>query len=86
MFLVNGASDGIKQMLYITQGNQARTGVMIPQPQYPLYTAALAELDAEAVSVCVCVCGESEVGGRVCVDLIIFNWYVLYVHLALHTI
>ncbi len=56
---MNGASDGIKQMLYITQGNQTRTGVMIPQPQYPLYTAALAELDAEPVSVCVgCVgCG-----------------------------
>lgn len=49
VFLVNGASDGIKQMLYVAQGNETRTGVMIPQPQYPLYTAAITELDAEPI-------------------------------------
>ena len=49
VFLVNGASDGIKQMLYVAQGNERKTGVMIPQPQYPLYTAAITELDAEPV-------------------------------------
>ena len=53
IYLVNGASEGIKTMLYVVMGDECsdqRTGVMIPTPQYPLYTAALAELGAHRVS------------------------------------
>ena len=53
VYLVNGASDGIKTMLYVVMGDEcspSKTGVMIPTPQYPLYTAALAELGARPVS------------------------------------
>lgn len=48
VYLSNGASDGIKRMLYLCLSkNQAlRTGVMIPIPQYPLYTASIAEMNA----------------------------------------
>ena len=40
-------------MLYIVMGDEcssSKTGVMIPTPQYPLYTAVLAELGARPVS------------------------------------
>lgn len=53
IYLVNGASEGIKTMLYVVMGDEcgdSKTGVMIPTPQYPLYTAALAELGAWPVS------------------------------------
>ena len=53
VYLVNGASEGIKTMLYVVMGDECSshmTGVMIPTPQYPLYTAALAELGAYPVS------------------------------------
>ena len=53
IYLVNGASEGIKTMLYVVMGDECsdkKTGVMIPTPQYPLYTAALAELGAWPVS------------------------------------
>ena len=52
VYLSNGASDGIKRMLYLCLSkNQAlRTGVMIPIPQYPLYTASIAEMNAFPVS------------------------------------
>ena len=53
VYLVNGASEGIKTMLYVVMGDECSadaTGVMIPTPQYPLYTAALAELGACPVS------------------------------------
>lgn len=53
VYLVNGASEGIKTMLYVVMGDECSTevtGVMIPTPQYPLYTAALAELGAHPVS------------------------------------
>ena len=53
IYLVNGASEGIKTMLYVVMGDEcsdSKTGVMIPTPQYPLYTAALAELGARPVS------------------------------------
>lgn len=52
IYLVNGASEGIKTMLYVVMGDECsatKTGVMIPTPQYPLYTAALAELGAQPV-------------------------------------
>ena len=52
IYLVNGASEGIKTMLYVVMGDECsatKTGVMIPTPQYPLYTAALAELGARPV-------------------------------------
>ena len=61
VYLVNGASDGIKTMLYVVMGDEcspAKTGVMIPTPQYPLYTAALAELGAIPVS---CVKSKSHI-------------------------
>ena len=41
-------------MLYVVMGDECSTditGVMIPTPQYPLYTAALAELGAHPVSI-----------------------------------
>ena len=49
IYLVNGASEGIKTMLYVVMSDECsalKTGVMIPTPQYPLYSAALAELGA----------------------------------------
>ena len=49
IYLLNGASDGIKSMLYTMMGS-SNTGIMIPVPQYPLYTAAIAELNAQLVS------------------------------------
>ncbi|XP_044151705.1 alanine aminotransferase 2-like [Bufo gargarizans] len=52
IFLSTGASDSIMTMLKLLvsgQGN-SRTGVLIPIPQYPLYSAALAELEAVQVN------------------------------------
>lgn len=52
IYLSTGASDSIVTMLKLLvagQGN-SRTGVMIPIPQYPLYSAALAELGAVQVN------------------------------------
>ncbi|NXK92282.1 ALAT2 aminotransferase, partial [Formicarius rufipectus] len=48
IYLSTGASDGIMNMLKLLVGGcgPSRTGVLIPIPQYPLYSAALAELDA----------------------------------------
>uniref|UniRef100_A0A4W4GNG6 alanine transaminase n=1 Tax=Electrophorus electricus TaxID=8005 RepID=A0A4W4GNG6_ELEEL len=48
IYLTTGASDGIVTMLkLLTAGEgRTRTGVMIPIPQYPLYSAAIAELGA----------------------------------------
>lgn len=51
IFLSTGASDAIVTMLklLVSGEGRARTGVLIPIPQYPLYSAALAELDAVQV-------------------------------------
>lgn len=53
VYLLNGASEGIKTMLFITMDNtnqNKRTGILIPRPQYPLYSAAIAQLNAVKVS------------------------------------
>ncbi|NWV19312.1 ALAT2 aminotransferase, partial [Origma solitaria] len=52
IFLSTGASDAIMSILklLVSGSGSSRTGVMIPIPQYPLYSAALAELDAVQVN------------------------------------
>ncbi|XP_074865174.1 alanine aminotransferase 2 isoform X3 [Carettochelys insculpta] len=52
IYLTTGASDGIFTILKIlvSGGGKSRTGVMIPIPQYPLYSAAISELDAIQVN------------------------------------
>ncbi|NXX82812.1 ALAT2 aminotransferase, partial [Urocolius indicus] len=48
IFLATGASDAIVTILklLVTGSGPSRTGVLIPIPQYPLYSAAIAELGA----------------------------------------
>ncbi|XP_034385461.1 alanine aminotransferase 2 [Cyclopterus lumpus] len=48
IYLTTGASDGIMSILKLIVSGQgsSRTGVMIPIPQYPLYSAAISELEA----------------------------------------
>lgn len=49
IILCTGASDGIKtilSMLMTGKGGTNRAGIMIPVPQYPLYSATLTEYDA----------------------------------------
>lgn len=52
IFLTTGASDGIMTILKLLVSGQgrSRTGVMIPIPQYPLYSAAISELEAVQVN------------------------------------
>nr|XP_039262873.1 alanine aminotransferase 2-like [Styela clava] len=52
IFLCTGASDGVVAMLKLLVAGEGknRTGVMIPIPQYPLYSATLSELDAHQIS------------------------------------
>ncbi|XP_061101513.1 alanine aminotransferase 2 isoform X2 [Conger conger] len=52
IFLTTGASDGIMNILklLVSGQGQSRTGVMIPIPQYPLYSAAISELGAAQVN------------------------------------
>ncbi|KAL7830900.1 hypothetical protein SRHO_G00304020 [Serrasalmus rhombeus] len=52
IFLTTGASDGIVSILrlLVSGEGRARTGVMIPIPQYPLYSAAIAEMGAVQVN------------------------------------
>ncbi|XP_039581703.1 alanine aminotransferase 1-like, partial [Passer montanus] len=52
IFLSTGASDAIVNMLklLVCGSGSSRTGVLIPIPQYPLYSAALAELEAAQVN------------------------------------
>ncbi|XP_051958907.1 alanine aminotransferase 2-like isoform X1 [Xyrauchen texanus] len=52
IYLSSGASDAIVMMLKLLVSGEgaSRTGVMIPIPQYPLYSAALAELGAVQIS------------------------------------
>nr|XP_047912465.1 alanine aminotransferase 1-like [Anser cygnoides] len=48
IFLATGASDAIVSILKLLVAGEGstRTGVLVPVPQYPLYSAALAELGA----------------------------------------
>ncbi|GAB1604840.1 alanine aminotransferase 2-like [Argonauta hians] len=49
ILLTSGASDGIKMILNVLmtgESGRKRTGVMIPVPQYPLYSATLTEYNA----------------------------------------
>ncbi|KAM7379498.1 hypothetical protein PAMP_005045 [Pampus punctatissimus] len=52
IYLTTGASDGIVTMLKLLVCGEGatRTGVMISIPQYPLYSAALAELNAVQIN------------------------------------
>lgn len=53
IFLCTGASDGIKtimKLLMTGKSGNERAGIMIPIPQYPLYTATIAEYNAYPVS------------------------------------
>ncbi|XP_067108924.1 alanine aminotransferase 2-like isoform X1 [Osmerus mordax] len=52
IYLTTGASDGIVTMLklLVCGEGEARTGIMISIPQYPLYSAALAELGAVQIN------------------------------------
>ncbi|XP_047673317.1 alanine aminotransferase 2 isoform X2 [Tachysurus fulvidraco] len=52
IYLTAGASDGIVTMLKLLVSGEgsSRTGVMISIPQYPLYSAALAELAAVQIN------------------------------------
>jgi len=51
IYLSNGASDSIKfiMKLLMKPYSESRAGVMIPIPQYPLYTATIAEYDAAQI-------------------------------------
>jgi len=50
--LCGGASDGIKAVLQLmtNHSEDARQGVLVPIPQYPLYSATLAEYDLHQIS------------------------------------
>ncbi|KAK6539098.1 hypothetical protein TWF694_010637 [Orbilia ellipsospora] len=48
IFLTAGASSGVNTLLHVIAASP-NTGVMIPIPQYPLYTATLALLNAKPV-------------------------------------
>jgi aspartate/methionine/tyrosine aminotransferase len=48
IFLTNGASEGVKQILQLTIEHD-KVGVMIPIPQYPLYSASLALMNGRPV-------------------------------------
>ena len=52
IILCAGASEGIRACLKLLTGpgGDKRPGVMIPIPQYPLYSASLAEYDMDQVS------------------------------------
>ncbi|XP_029646883.1 alanine aminotransferase 1 [Octopus sinensis] len=53
VYLSTGASDGIKtimKMLMTGKSGKDRAGVMIPIPQYPLYTATTAEYNAYTIN------------------------------------
>ncbi|EUB57099.1 Alanine aminotransferase 2 [Echinococcus granulosus] len=49
IFLSNGASEAVKAVLLLLSSSQPgpdRAGVMVPIPQYPLYSATISEYDA----------------------------------------
>ena len=49
IFLLNGATEGIKAVFYMCMYPGEPCGVMIPIPQYPIYTASISEFGAEKV-------------------------------------
>jgi alanine transaminase len=49
LFLLNGATDGIKAVFYMCVDPGVPCGVMIPIPQYPIYTASISEFGAEKI-------------------------------------
>ncbi|KAG9394760.1 Alanine aminotransferase [Carpediemonas membranifera] len=53
IYLTNGASEGVKMALSLVCAD-SESGVMIPMPQYPLYSASLALTGARAVSYALC--------------------------------
>lgn len=48
IYLSAGASSGVNTLLHIIAASN-KTGVLVPIPQYPLYTASLSVLDAQCV-------------------------------------
>ncbi|VDM31780.1 unnamed protein product [Hydatigera taeniaeformis] len=53
IFLSNGASEAIKAVLLLLSSSQSgsnRVGVMIPTPQYPLYSATLSEYNVYQIN------------------------------------
>ncbi|XP_051554689.1 alanine aminotransferase 2-like isoform X1 [Myxocyprinus asiaticus] len=52
IYLTTGASDGIMTILRLLVSGKgcSRAGVMIPIPQYPLYSAAISEMDAVQIN------------------------------------
>jgi alanine transaminase len=46
LFLLNGATEGIKAVFYMCMDPNLPCGVMIPIPQYPIYSASIAEFGA----------------------------------------
>ena len=50
IFLTNGASDGVKALMQTTiRGGTCRDGVLVPIPQYPLYSALTTLFDGELI-------------------------------------
>ncbi|KAF4554398.1 Aminotransferase-like protein [Elsinoe fawcettii] len=48
VYLSNGASGGVNTLMHVICADD-RTGILVPIPQYPLYTATLSLLNAKAV-------------------------------------
>jgi alanine transaminase len=49
LFLLNGATEGIKAVFYMCMDPGRACGVMIPIPQYPIYTASISEFGARKI-------------------------------------
>ncbi|XP_062501418.1 alanine aminotransferase 2-like [Corticium candelabrum] len=51
IFMLNGASEGVRMILKLINCGEGkeRSGVMIPVPQYPLYSASLTEFNLPAI-------------------------------------
>ncbi|KAL5467500.1 hypothetical protein EMCRGX_G031741 [Ephydatia muelleri] len=49
IYLINGASEGIKQIMKLAIQCDRKVGFLLPIPQYPLYTACIAENNADVV-------------------------------------
>ena len=50
IYLLNGVTDGIKAIMFACVDPREACGVVIPIPQYPIYTASITEFGAKAVS------------------------------------
>ncbi|KAG8629295.1 hypothetical protein KVT40_003160 [Elsinoe batatas] len=48
VYLSNGASGGVNTLMHVVCANE-KSGILVPIPQYPLYTATLSLLNARAV-------------------------------------